>query len=113
MKDNYNNNYKSDYYGVIIGIVLVVVAILAAIIGSSLRKNDAYKELTDTYDIISQESDDTYLVYDKETNIVYKAILETGYGKTTRYNIQSYFASNGLPYKYNDKSKEIEMIEQE
>ena len=93
-------------------ILLVVLFILWCWADSSEQKS-VYNELLEEYTVIEEESDGDLIVYDKDTYIVYKAKFVDGNRERDRYDIDSYFADNGKPFKYNQNTKKIEMITEE
>lgn len=106
----YNDKTNIKVTLIVIGIAIVLFIVVFAL--GEADKNDKYNELLEEYTVISGDKD-KMIVYDNNTYIVYKAEFVPGGYAPDRYDIQSYFASNGLPYKYNVETKEIEMIEQE
>lgn len=109
-----NNKYDVELKSLLISIGIVVIAVIFVLLNDKAIENKHYNKLLEDYGIIKEDKDrQDMLIYDKETKIVYKCkYVDGGYGESM-FDIKSYFASNGLPYKYNEETKGIEMIEQE
>lgn len=112
-----NMNTKKDnsnliYLSIVIGILVIIV--ITTLWADKHKENSQYSKLLEDYVVIKEDKDrQDMLIYDKETKIVYKCkYIDGGYGDDI-FNISAYFASNGLPYRYNTESEEIEMIKQE
>ena len=109
-----NNKYDVELKSLLISIGIVVIAVIFVLLNDKAIENKHYNKLLEDYGIIKEDKDrQDMLIYDKETKLVYKSkYVDGGYGESM-FDIKSYFASNGLPYKYNEETKGIEMIEQE
>lgn len=105
------NTKKDDFFiSLFIAIGILAVVVIYVICNGKYTEDNRYNKLLEDYGIIREDKDrQDMLIYDKETKIVYKCKYEGSvYGEG--FNIQSYFASNGLPYRYNEETKEIEII---
>lgn len=92
-----------------LGIIIAALVIIGLFLGvNSLRKNDKDKMNNEQFTTIEQ-SDDLWLQYDKDTNIVFMVQKSASYGRGAYIRIP-YIADNGLPYTYNKETQLLEKI---
>ena len=110
-KDKNNKLVDSLMALALIAIALLVI-VVSSVCSKTLKQKVAYKELIKEYTVIEEGTYDVrkLKVYDNDTKIVYKAELLNGFHDTAKYEIVSYFADNGLPYRYNEETQKIEKI---
>lgn len=91
-------------------VTVVVIVLLLWVAMSGIREVE--KDTLDNGQFVTiKQTDDIWLQYDRDTEIVFMVQKSSSHGRKAYVRIP-YPADNGLPYKYNKETQSLEKIVQ-